>query len=184
MTVRVKICGVTRLEDALAAARLGAATGSAGSVPEPAGAAELRRAVRPEGRPRVVHVWATWCAPCVAEWPALAATLRAFAGRVDVVTVALDEPERRAAAARILAVAGGVPGHALLVTPREGFPALTSLDPEWDGAIPGTYLLAADGTLVLAHRGVTRLRALAEGIERLTEHGAPRARDVVDERRR
>src|SRR5512146_85319 len=88
---------------------------AAADAPRPASAAELAAALAPAGRPVVVHVWATWCAPCVAEWPSLAGTLREAAGRVDVVTVALDEKSRRGTAARILAGAGGVPGRALLI---------------------------------------------------------------------
>ena len=38
----------------------------------------------------VVNLWATWCAPCVAEMPTLAALQRAYPGRVTVVPVSLD----------------------------------------------------------------------------------------------
>ena len=38
----------------------------------------------------VVNLWATWCAPCVAEMPTLAALQRAYPGRVTVVPVSMD----------------------------------------------------------------------------------------------
>jgi len=49
-----------------------------------------------KGRPTLVNLWATWCAPCVAELP----TLNSIANRADldlqVVTVSQDmaEPEK------------------------------------------------------------------------------------------
>jgi len=38
----------------------------------------------------VVNLWATWCAPCVAEMPTLAALQKAYDGRVNVVPVSMD----------------------------------------------------------------------------------------------
>ena len=40
------------------------------------------------GRPVLVNLWATWCAPCVKELPALDAL--AAAGKVRVVTISQD----------------------------------------------------------------------------------------------
>jgi thiol-disulfide isomerase/thioredoxin len=40
----------------------------------------------------VVNLWATWCAPCVAEMPTLAALQKAYPGRVHVAAVSLDRP--------------------------------------------------------------------------------------------
>jgi thiol-disulfide isomerase/thioredoxin len=42
------------------------------------------------GRWTVVNVWATWCAPCVAELPDLNVLSEKLAGRVDVYTINLD----------------------------------------------------------------------------------------------
>lgn len=42
------------------------------------------------GRPLLVNLWATWCAPCVAEMPTLDALAAESAGRMAVVAVAQD----------------------------------------------------------------------------------------------
>jgi thiol-disulfide isomerase/thioredoxin len=42
----------------------------------------------------VVNLWATWCAPCIAEMPTLAALQQAYPGRVTVVPVSLDKAPR------------------------------------------------------------------------------------------
>jgi thiol-disulfide isomerase/thioredoxin len=44
------------------------------------------------GRPIVLNLWATWCAPCAAEAPELVALKSAFAGQLEVVGISLDDP--------------------------------------------------------------------------------------------
>ena len=43
------------------------------------------------GKPMLVNLWATWCAPCVAELPTLGGLARRYQGRLQVVTVNVDE---------------------------------------------------------------------------------------------
>lgn len=38
----------------------------------------------------VVNLWATWCAPCVAEMPTLGALQRRFEGRLRVIPISAD----------------------------------------------------------------------------------------------
>lgn len=42
------------------------------------------------GRPLLVNLWATWCAPCKAEMPALDALAAIESGRISVVAVSQD----------------------------------------------------------------------------------------------
>jgi thiol-disulfide isomerase/thioredoxin len=134
---------------------------------------ELKAALRSTaGRPLVVHLWASWCAPCVAELPALAAYLREVAGRrLDIVTLALDRPSAVAEAAKVLAGAGGVPGRALVAAPEAAFPAIRAVEPGWAGAVPTTLLIDGGGKVVLSQQGVTRLEELSEEIDRLAPPG-------------
>ena len=42
------------------------------------------------GKPLLVNLWATWCAPCIAEMPTLDALAAREAGRLRVLTVSQD----------------------------------------------------------------------------------------------
>lgn len=45
------------------------------------------------GGPVLLNLWATWCAPCVAEMPTLDALAAREAGRLSVITVSQDSDE-------------------------------------------------------------------------------------------
>lgn len=45
-----------------------------------------------KGKPVLLNLWATWCAPCVQELPGLAALAGAEKGKLAVVTVSQDSP--------------------------------------------------------------------------------------------
>jgi thiol-disulfide isomerase/thioredoxin len=58
-----------------------------------------------KGKPLLVNLWATWCAPCIAELPTLGRL--AATGKVRVLTVSQDLPESATRAAPFLAQRGG-----------------------------------------------------------------------------
>ena len=140
------------------------------------GSDELGAALKGAGRPRVVHLFASWCAPCIAEWPELAAQLRRYAERpLDVVVVALDAAQDAPKVEQLLKRSGGVSGRALLCPPAAAQRPVKAVDPEWDGAIPTTLVYDAAGKLVEAQHGVTRLDRLHDSIDRVAP--SPSARD-------
>lgn len=157
---------------------LGAAPGGAkaGTGLIPATKHALAAAFKPSsGRPRLIHLWGSWCVPCMAEWPRLAEAMREWSLRpIDIVTVALEEDATGEAAERALGELGGVPGESLRASFEDAIPVIKSLDPDWDGSIPTTFLLEAAGRVAVAQRGVTRLRALEAEIERVLPSHEPR----------
>lgn len=86
-----------------APARAGVVDRSHAGAPAPAvsfTAPDGRRATLADfrGRPVLVNLWATWCAPCVKEMPTLDAAARALAGRVPVIAVSQDMKPAKAKA--------------------------------------------------------------------------------------
>ncbi|HEY3887816.1 MAG TPA: TlpA disulfide reductase family protein [Caulobacteraceae bacterium] len=78
----------------------------------------------------VVNLWATWCAPCVAEMPTLAKLQAAFAGKILVIPVSMDTAKDREKARAFIAQYPPLPFYqdpkaAMVFTvtpPAEGLP--------------------------------------------------------------
>lgn len=101
------------------------------------------------GRPRLVNFWASWCGPCREEMPVLAAFAAGQGSQgVQVIGVALDEPEPARAFAREMAV-----DFLLLVQPAGPADSSVQLGNR-RGVLPYTVLLDADGRLLKTHLGV------------------------------
>ena len=66
-----------------------------------AGVAALAR--NPTKKLRLINVWATWCAPCIAEFPGLVSISRQLANRdFEVITISVDDPNDKAKAMAFL----------------------------------------------------------------------------------
>lgn len=96
------------------------------------------------GKVVVMNLWATWCGPCVAEFPHLVELHKAYAGRgVEFVSLSIDED---AARPRVLAA-----------WKKHGLPFVLWLDPDEtapiDFAAPSIPV-----TLVIDRRGMIRFR--------------------------
>ena len=104
-----------------------------------------------QGEVRLVNFWASWCAPCRVEHPALMAL--AEREGLELVGVAYkDTPER----ARAFLAELGNPFDAIGQDP-DGRAAL-----EWGvSAAPETFLVASDGTVLFRHQGAIDAAMLA-----------------------
>jgi thiol-disulfide isomerase/thioredoxin len=100
------------------------------------------------GRPILVNVWASWCAPCAAEMPALQQFAREQAGNgVQVVGIALDEP----AAVRDFVARLGIKYPILMDRPGPMDAGVRLGDPA--GVLPYSVLVSADGRLLRSRIG-------------------------------
>lgn len=120
------------------------------------------------GKVRIFNVWATWCAPCVAEFPVLVATQRKFGLRpVELITISMDQPSDLAKAKAFLEKqnaaipeklkpslkAEGRTTNAYLYTGGSVDPLIEALDTEWPGPIPHTLVVAPGGEVIYRHNG-------------------------------
>jgi peroxiredoxin len=140
-------------------------------------------------RHRLINVWATWCAPCVQEFPDLVAIMRKFERRdFDVITLSLDDPKQELKARAFLQKHGiGPTSRTLSAIKRGGRQTnhylytgagqdglMAALDPAWPGPIPHTVLIAPGGRIVWRHNGVIdRATAIARIVEALGPYYQP-----------
>lgn len=134
------------------------AAGSAGAQavrPKVISLAQLRANMKQhQGRPLLVHVWASWCAPCVDELPLVAQLARdAQARGIAVYSVSLDQPAAAAHVGWVLGrKAGGALGGDILRT-DDADAFIAHLDPDWEGEIPAFFAYDRAGKLRGAHVG-------------------------------
>jgi len=154
-----------------------------------AGVAALR--ANATGRFRLINVWATWCAPCVQEFPDLVAIARKFDLReFDFITLSLDDPAQSAKAKAFLERQGaGMTTRSLNSAKREGRTTnhylfsgarpedlLNALDPKAPGQIPHTVLVAPGGEILWRHTGVIdRSAAIDRILAAMTPYYQPEA---------
>ena len=124
-------------------------------INETALAAVLRESGTERRAPLLVNFWATWCDPCRAEFPDLVKIDREFRPRgLQFITVSLDDAAE---------INKGVPDFlkrmrafdppAYLLNANDPEAAILSIDREWRGELPATFLYDATGQLVYKHQG-------------------------------
>jgi len=131
-----------------------------------AGVAALRK--NGTKKVRLFNVWATWCGPCVAEFPELSKTARKFSLRdFEMITISMNTPDESADVKAFLEkYHAAVPDKIKPTLKAEGRTTnsyiykgenqeelIKALDPSWPGSIPHTVLVAPDGTIVWSHNG-------------------------------
>lgn len=118
---------------------------------------------------RLFNVWATWCGPCVKEFPELVATSRKFGLRdFEFISISMDDPETmpevKAFLEKYNAVvpnklkpslkAEGRKGNAYVFNEANSDALIQALDPEWPGPIPHTLVVAPGGEVIYRHNGI------------------------------
>jgi peroxiredoxin len=117
---------------------------------------------------RMINVWATWCPPCVAEFPGLVSISRRFANRdFELITISVDDSKEAAKAKAFLekqrvAVpnrvqrslkAEGRTANNYLFTGADTEVLMNALDPASEGPVPHTIVIAPGGKVIYRKSG-------------------------------
>jgi len=96
----------------------------------------------------LVNLWATWCGPCVAEFPHLTKVARDYADRgLRVVAVSVDQPNVVESAVIPFVTRHNAPFDVLVKDWSDPMLLLESFDANLSGAIPTSLLYDRDGKL-------------------------------------
>jgi len=132
-----------------------------------ASAADLKKLrSNPTGKVLLVNFWATWCGPCVAEFPDLQTTWRMFRGRdFDLVTVATNLPDERPGVQKALDKFHASTRN-LQFAADDTYAMQAAFDATWESGVPFTMLIAPDGKVLWQKQGemdVLELRRIILG---------------------
>lgn len=105
-------------------------------------------------RLRLINVWATWCGPCIIEFPEFVEMQRMYGNRdFEVVSISMDRPEKQEKVLKFLEEKQAAFTNYLSVeSDRDAF--IDALDPKWQGNLPLTLLVAPGGEVIYSHDGI------------------------------
>ncbi|MDZ7660185.1 TlpA disulfide reductase family protein [Fodinibius sp.] len=94
----------------------------------------------------LVNVWATWCAPCIEEFPYIVELQQKYEDELQVVFVSADFPGQRDKALEFLQE-HNVDWTTYFKTGKDQ-PFIEALSDDWSGALPFTKVLNKEGEVV------------------------------------
>ena len=139
---------------------------------------------------RLINVWATWCVPCVKEFPGIVSTSHRFANRdFEVITISVDDPKDETKVKAFLdkqratvpnrvqrsLKAEGRRTNNYLFTGANVDALMSALDPNAPGPVPYTVVIAPGGKIIYRRSGEVNLAELqAKLVDQLGPYYSPK----------
>jgi peroxiredoxin len=119
---------------------------------------------------RLINVWATWCGPCVTEFPAFVDMHRMYRNReFEMISISLDEPDRKTSALNFLTKKQASMKNLLFKGDRYAF--IEAINKNWEGALPYTLFIGPGGKIIYSKQGLIdpleMKRTIADSIGRI-----------------
>jgi peroxiredoxin len=102
---------------------------------------------------RLINVWATWCGPCVNEFPEFITMNRMYRKRdFEFISISADElPKQNKALEFLKKQESSVTNY--IFAGDNKYDLIDAIDPKWQGALPYTLLVEPGGKIVYAKEG-------------------------------
>ena len=127
----------------------------------------LRKLLKPNDRPLMINFWATWCDPCREEFPDLVKLDKAYKGKIDFVTVSLDDLAEidRDVPKFLKSMKATMPAYLLRAADESAAIALVSAD--WAGNLPLTILYKPNGETAYMRKGKVHIDDVSLALDKL-----------------
>lgn len=105
------------------------------------------------GKLLLMNFWATWCGPCMEEFPELQKMVRMYAKRaLNIVTVSINTPDEKKFVLEFLNEQHAI-NRNLLWSTNDAADAVAAFGPEWSGGVPFTVLIGMNGEILFNTQG-------------------------------
>jgi len=102
---------------------------------------------------RLINVWATWCGPCITEFPDLVELNFIYRHRgFELVTISADVPGKKDQAMKFLEK-NHASGSNYLWHTKDKYALIEAVDPNWQGALPYSMLIKPGGEVIYSAQG-------------------------------
>jgi peroxiredoxin len=102
----------------------------------------------PSDKLRLINIWATWCGPCITEFPDFVIIDRMYRGRpFEFISVSTDKPDRKADVLKFLKTQEASNKN-YIFNKDDIYQMIEAVDPDWQGAIPYTLLIEPGGKII------------------------------------
>ena len=103
---------------------------------------------------RLINVWATWCGPCVTEFPSFITMNRMYRERdFEFISISADNPSIKEKVLKFLQK-HQASNKNYLFSEEDKYQLIEAIDPKWQGALPYTILVEPGGKIVYAKQGI------------------------------
>lgn len=102
---------------------------------------------------RLINVWATWCGPCILEYPDFLELQRMYGARdFEFVSLSADKMDKKDKALKFLqSKHSGVKNY--IYKEDDIYKLIEAIDPKWNGALPYTLLVEPGGKVIYSLQG-------------------------------
>jgi peroxiredoxin len=103
---------------------------------------------------RLINVWATWCGPCVTEFPSFITVNRMYRNRdFEFISISADEPEKKDKVLQFLQKQQASNTN-YLFSVDDKYKLINAVDSTWKGELPYTILVEPGGKIVYHNDGI------------------------------
>ena len=114
-----------------------------------------------------LNVWATWCAPCIEEFPAIVELNKRNKNNLEIIALSVDLPSEIESRVAPFIKKQGASFKIIVADEKSSNDMINMLDTTWSGAVPVTFIFDKNGkkqkVLVGAH-SFEQMQAAADSV--------------------